>query len=472
MLDVPKYKPWIAYRDISRTYGEIAYLNVIGQPILVLGNHRVVIDYLDKRSRITSDRSDNVVVELSGQDVNFGAIRYGDWWRRHRRVFWQQFHPGVVTKYNTVQSDYAHRFLARLIQSPSQVTHHIKFSLSGILLKITYGIDIADEHDQYLAMIKAAFVAIDQSTPGHFAVEMFPFLRFLPSWFPGAGSLKLFAECRAANLRLRDVTFDGVKEAAARGETRECIAATLLARAGRELGPADEDILRNVCSILLSGGTDTSSSVLSAFFVAMALYPEVQRRAQAELESVVGPHRLPEYSDSPDLVYVNALIKELLRWHLVLPLGVPHFTLEDDEFHGYFIPAGTVLITNLWCADIMHDPEAYDDPDEFRPERFIRDGKLDPTVRDPNAFIFGFGRRICPGRYFAHISLFLHIACALHVFDIGPPLDEDGRPLKIKYEQSHGLVSKPEDCRCTIRPRSRKAEELILKAQSKAFVPT
>ncbi len=93
-----------------------------------------------------------------------------------------------------------------------------------------------------------------------------------------------------------------------------------------------------------------STSALSAFFVAIALYPEVQKRAQAELDSVVGPHRLPEYGDSPDLVYVNALIKELLRWHLVLPLGVPHFTLEDDEFNGYFIPAGTALMTNVWCV--------------------------------------------------------------------------------------------------------------------------
>ncbi|OJT15145.1 O-methylsterigmatocystin oxidoreductase [Trametes pubescens] len=472
MLDLPRYKPWIKFRDLSRNHGEIAYLNVIGRPIVVLGSHRMVTDYLDKRSKITADRAYNAVVELSGQETNFATLRYGERWRRHRRTFWQQFHPGVVTKYNTIQSNYAHRFLGGVLQSPSRVTQHIKFSLAGILFKMTYGIDITDEHDQNLAMIEAAFVAIDQSTPGHFAVEMFPLLRFLPKWFPGAGSLKLFAECRAANQRLKDVPFGLVKEAAACGEARDCIAAKLLARAGTGLGPADEDILRNVCVVSIQGGTDTSTSALSAFFVAMALYPEVQKRAQAELDSVVGPHRLPEYGDSPDLVYVNALIKELLRWHLVLPLGVPHFTLEDDEFNGYFIPAGTALMTNVW--DIMHDPEAYDHPDEFRPERFIRDGKLDPTVRDPNAFIFGFGRRrvICPGRYFAHATLFIHIACVLHVFDVGPPLDEEGWPIKIEYRQSHGLASKPGDCRCTIRPRSRKAEELVMEAQSKAFAPT
>lgn len=82
----------------------------------------------------------------------------------------------------------------------------------------------------------------------------------------------------------------------------------------------------------------------------MALYPDVQKRAQAELDAVVGPGRLPDHSDTDALVYINAVIKETLRWHVVLPLGVPHRTLEDDEVNGYFIPAGTTIIANVWYA--------------------------------------------------------------------------------------------------------------------------
>ena len=120
-------------------------------------------------------------------------------------------------------------------------------------------------------------------------------------------------------------------------------------------------------------------------------------------------------------MYIRALVKEALRWHSVFPIGLPHCTTADDELNGFFIPAGTAVVANIWCAraspslarpslsliaDVtcllhttrdrayMHDPQAYESPDEFRPERFIgADGALDPGARDPADFVFGFGRR-------------------------------------------------------------------------------
>ena len=74
----------------------------------------------------------------------------------------------------------------------------------------------------------------------------------------------------------------------------------------------------------------------------------MQKKAQAELDSVVGPHRLPTHQDRALLPYVNAVFKETLRWHNVVPLGLPHYTSEDIEYRGYFIPKGTTLIANTW----------------------------------------------------------------------------------------------------------------------------
>ena len=143
----------------------------------------------------------------------------------------------------------------------------------------------------------------------------------------------------------------------------------------------------------------------------VSLHPEVLRKAHVELDAVVGPHRMPNFGDRDSLVYVNAIIKESMRWHSALPVGLPHANVADDEFRGYFIPAGTMLIPNTWyvavyprqvysgalrCAPsraCMNDPEVYEDPEAFRPERFIRDGQLDTSVRDPAAFVFGYGRR-------------------------------------------------------------------------------
>ena len=101
----------------------------------------------------------------------------------------------------------------------------------------------------------------------------------------------------------------------------------------------------------------------------MAVYPEVQKKAQAEIDAVVGPNRLPDFHDRPSLPYVNAVVKESSRWNLVTPLGrpfvitiityttiltsskgVPHMSTNDDEYNGYYIPKGTVLIGNAWLV--------------------------------------------------------------------------------------------------------------------------
>lgn len=91
-----------------------------------------------------------------------------------------------------------------------------------------------------------------------------------------------------------------------------------------------------------------SSTVLKTFFLAMSLNVEAQKRAQKELETQVGLDRLPDFSDRGNLPYIDALIREALRWIPSLPLGLSHCTINDDELGGYFIPAGTIVTANIW----------------------------------------------------------------------------------------------------------------------------
>ncbi|KAI0670926.1 cytochrome P450 [Trametes maxima] len=458
MFDLPKKKPWYGCRDLCAKHGDIVYLNVLGQHILVVGSAAVATELLEKRSANTGDRPYNPVLELSGQDLNPVTMSYGPWWRRHRRAIWQFFNPSVVSRYFEAQRVGAHKFIACLWRSPSRVQESIRYTFQGSILKVVYGIDVTHEEDRLLSISAAALEAIQLSTPGHFAVEALPFLRHVPAWFPGAGFQTFFAECKLANDTLKHKLFDDLKGALERGESRPSLAADLLASATvghtiSDLDPEVEEVMKNVCAV-------STGHTLEAFCLAMALHPEVQKKAQTELDAVVGPHRLPNHSDSVDLVYISAMVKEILRWHVVAPVGVVHRTLDDDEINGYFIPAGTNIMANVW--GILHDPEMFENPFEFRPERFIKDGKLNTSMRNPTEFMpFGFGRRICPGRYFALPSLFINIACLLHVFNIGPPLDESGKPMPIKHEQAHGLVSHVEDLRCTVKPRSAEAEALL-----------
>jgi cytochrome P450 len=149
----------------------------------------------------------------------------------------------------------------------------------------------------------------------------------------------------------------------------------------------------------------------------MALHPDVQRKAHAELDAVLDGTHLPTFDDENELPYVGAIVKEVFRWHPVVPLGdfpahetfdicqlilfvaIPHRLTEDDVYEGYLIPAGSTVIGNAWA--ILHDPEFFPNPESFHPERFLKSG-------DSNRFpdvAFGFGRRICPGQHMARSSV-------------------------------------------------------------------
>lgn len=136
----------------------------------------------------------------------------------------------------------------------------------------------------------------------------------------------------------------------------------------------------------------------------MLLYPEVQRKAQEELDCVVGRGRMPDFSDEDNLPYVRAICAELTRWRTVAPLGVPHaLIVADDEYRGMFIPKGTTVIANIWYAHskqvrailikvdraILRDEKLFgpENVDDFIPERFMKSNAKFPDQ------IFGFGRR-------------------------------------------------------------------------------
>lgn len=92
-------------------------------------------------------------------------------------------------------------------------------------------------------------------------------------------------------------------------------------------------------------------SALSTFVLAMVKYPAVQAKAQTHLEQVLGSNQLPSYDDEPSLPYITAIMLEVLRWQPVLPLSIAHLNTEEDNYKGYTIPAGSVVIPNAWCVD-------------------------------------------------------------------------------------------------------------------------
>ena len=152
-------------------------------------------------------------------------------------------------------------------------------------------------------------------------------------------------------------------------------------------------------------GFETTSTTLMWWILAMVAFPEVQFRAQAELDAVVGRARLPTFADAPHLPYVRAITREVIRWRPASPLGLPHAASEYDWYDGLFIPKGTTCMANIWQCN--HDRTVFgDDADEFKPERHIGDnGELlvaGPKETSLEGHVsFGFGRRVCVGKHLA-----------------------------------------------------------------------
>jgi cytochrome P450 len=197
------------------------------------------------------------------------------------------------------------------------------------------------------------------------------------------------------------------------------------------------------------------------FFLAMTVFPDVQTKASEEINREIGKDRLPIAADRSKLPYIEAVMKETHRWHLVLPMCLPHCSTQEDTCRGYRIPKGSILLPNNW--HFTHDPKVYPDPMVFRPERHLETPthKAEP---DPRNCIFGYGRRICPGRYVADNALFITVAQSLAVFDITKVV-RDGRMVEPEVKFEPGAISHPVPFECSIKPKSKTHEAFIHAAQ-------
>ncbi|OSD06672.1 CyP450 monooxygenase [Trametes coccinea BRFM310] len=457
-FDIPKEQAWVAFRDLSSKYGDVVALNALGQTIVIVSSVEAAVDLLDKRSAIYSDRQASVLADMIGWTWNLAFKRYGDDWRRVRRLFWHHFQPNAVGQYRAVQQRDVRDLLRRLLEGPTDLDGEMKLTLTKTILTAVHGLPKEAVTSRYVDILTASEAGIAEAfSPGAFLVEFCPWLRHVPGWLPGTGWQRKVREWQGQSDAIREEPFRAAKEAMRRGEAEPSMLTDLLEKS-RE-GELDEDAIKETTAVAFGAGTDTTAATLHAFVLAMILHPSVQQRAQAELAAIVGPERLPEHADRAALPYVDAMVKELLRWHNVAPLGVAHRCMREDEYRGWRIPESAIVMPNAWA--ILHDPETFPDPDEFRPERFLKDGRPNTDVLDPGSVAFGFGRRICPGQHFAEDALFIAIASLLHVFDFGRALDEHGRPIPVEVKMTSGFLSYVEDYKYSIRPRSAAAETLI-----------
>jgi len=459
LLDLPKpgEQEWVHWTKHKDLYGPMSSISIFGQHIVVINEMKLAFEMLDKKSSLFSDRP---VLQFAGvmcgYDRALAMITYGERFRALRKYMHQYIGtPSAMVAHHPLQEIETRHFLRRLMAEPDKLHDKIRTATGSIILKMSHGYTV--DHEKPDPLVQLADDALAEfslaAEAGKWMVDVMPFLRSVPDWFPGTGFKRVAADWRGVLDRTVDQPHAFVKQQMASGHYFPSFTSAFL-----EDGQKSEDedyTLKWAGFALYGGGADTTVSSLYSFFLAMTLYPEVQKAAQEELDRVVGSDRLPSFADRENLPYINALVKETLRWNPVVPLCIPHTASEDAVFNGYFIPKGTIILPNIW--QFTHDSTIFHDPKEFKPERFLG---AKPEF-DPHELSFGFGRRICPGKELADASIYIAIAQVLSAFDIGKGKDASGNTIEPLYEYTPGVISHPKDFLCSVTPRSDKAAQLV-----------
>ncbi|KZV68656.1 cytochrome P450 [Peniophora sp. CONT] len=448
-LQIPATQPWLKFAEWAKELGPIYMINMYGAKIMVLNTVEVAQDLLDERFKNYSERPRQVMVcELMGWKFDFALLNFTDpIYHTFRRLFVREFSSHAMNAYRGTISHETRMCLNRLLEDPANFEKHLYDQVVGSNMAIAYGYPNARSDDEHvLAADKAQASVIHAMRPGNFwLVDVFPILKYVPAWVPGAGFKRIAREGREVADNMRFGVLRWSLKQYEEGKTQPSFFTRLMESYQNE--EISLDIVRDGCATFHSVASDTTMSALLMFLLAMLYAPEAQKRAQQELDSVTGGHRLPEFSDRTSLPYIDALVKEVLRWQSVVPLGLAHVTRADDVYNGMFIPAGTVILPNQYA--MSHDESIYPEPDRFIPERFLGADKQ----RDPDTIAFGFGARLCPGRHLAQLILWLDFACILSCFTIERPKDSDGHEYLPSLDFTNGLTSRPESLQCRFVPR-------------------
>lgn len=416
-FQTPRVRPWVDWEQWSKEYNNPMITIWNGnRPSIIINDAWAISDLFDKRADIYSSRPRMYAMGdmVGATETNQVCLVYGDQWRLHRRLMHTAVGSQAIKAHRPFQGDESKVLALDLLHRPDDYVKAIERYACSVVSIIGWGQRIEDTNHPIAQVALAIMEGVDLVVPCWHIVEVIPALLRLPSWLYSVPK-------RVMQGSEMGVDFFGrlTKEA---GATRKANFASRVMHSHAEKGINEAEIA-SLTGNLIGGGVDTTSGSIISFVLAMCVFPEVQRKAQEELDRVVGRERSPNWEDDErSLPYVAALRTEVLRWRTVAILGgIPHAPIRDDEYRGYFIPKGTPIHGNVWA--IHRNAREYPAPDSFRPERFL--GGLErpyPNKQGHNAF--GWGRRVCSGQPLAEQGLFMTLARLLWAFDIQPGADD------------------------------------------------
>ncbi|KAF2996164.1 hypothetical protein E8E14_002497 [Neopestalotiopsis sp. 37M] len=423
-------KVHIDFREWASKYGEVFKLRVGVYNWVVINSPQAMHEILSKQSSKTSSK----MPAPMGHGVVAGGMRmftleYGLKWRTYRSITHQLLSATMTSSFLPSQEFETKQLLFDLANRNNDeqefAMHVRRFALSNVMTS-TYGLRVTDwDNEDVHHALESARILGKITRAGGFIVDELPILAQLPTWLqPGRKAAEGYAK---PLLHAKMILWERLQKQVAEGKAPVCYARELMenSESWRKQGLTDEDAAWIAGGNVEAGSTTTSVTLLS-LLLHLSARPHVQKAAHDEVMRVVGPDRTPVFDDVENMPYIRACIKEVLRMHPTPFWGIKHYADADVVYKDYVIPKGTVLLGNT--SFIHYDPARYEEPHDFRPERYLDFPKYsseyanqsDPYARDH--FTFGMGRRICPGARLAENSLNIALANIIWAFEIRPPV--------------------------------------------------
>ncbi|XP_010539018.1 PREDICTED: cytochrome P450 83A1-like [Tarenaya hassleriana] len=409
---------------LSKTYGPIISYNLGCRRMVVVSSTELAREILKTQDANFANRPEHRGQRIMSYDRrDLGFNNYTPYYREMRKTsILHLFSPSRVASFRHVREEETKRMITKVEEAAAK---NKVFDLSEFMLSYTNSTvcrqAFGKRYNEDGAEMRR-FIKILYGTQAIFGLmfysDIFPWFKFLDDITGLSSRMKEAFELQDTYLQeLIDETLDPNR---VKPETESMI--DILMDIYKNQPFSTEFTFENVKAVILDimvAGTDTAAAAVVWGMTYLQKYPEVMKKAQAEIRNLVGDREFVTEDDLQHLPYFKALVKETLRIEPVIPLLVNRLTIEDTKIAGYDIPAGTTVNVNVW--GVSRDTNAWGpNPDEFRPERFF-EKDIDFKGTDFELIPFGSGRRMCPGMRLGVAMLEIPYANLLYKFDFSLP---------------------------------------------------